>query len=100
MDPAVIVLSGIVTVAIGLFVNALRDLRKDLKSQSDNTHSQCAKITERQAVVETKVDMLLDHSGFDMRKVNRAIKDNLDEIKKNDKPSVGCINIKELYREG
>jgi len=46
------------------------------------------------------VDMLLDHSGFDMRKVNRAIKDNLDEIKRNDKPSVGCINMKELYKEG
>jgi hypothetical protein len=23
----------------------------------------------------------------------------LDEIKRNDKPSVGCINIKELYKE-
>jgi hypothetical protein len=99
MDPAVVVLSGIVTVAIGLFVSALRDLRKDLKKESDNTHSQCANITERQAVVETKVDMLLGHSGFDMRKVNRAIKDNLDEIKKNNQPSVGCINIKELYND-
>jgi hypothetical protein len=99
MDPALVILSGIVTVAIGLFVNALRDIRKDLKREMDNTHGQCNKISERQAVVETKVDMLLDHSGFDMRKVNRAIKDNLDEITKNDKPSVGCISIKELYKE-
>jgi hypothetical protein len=42
--------------------------------------------------------MLLEIAGLDNRKVNRAIKEHMDELKNNNKPSIGCINIQELYR--
>lgn len=99
MDAAIGVLSAVVTVGIGLFVNAIRDIRKDMKKEMDNTHSQLNKVNERQAVLETKVDIFLTHVGFDIRKVNKAIEQHMEELKKNDRPSVGCINITELYKD-
>lgn len=95
MDPAVAVLLALIIVAIPLLVREFKDIRKALA----NTHSQCDKINERQTIVETKLDIFLDHSGFDVSKVNRTIKEHMEELKQNDKPSVGCIKVKELYRE-
>jgi hypothetical protein len=85
---------AIITVCIPLFVNAIKDLIKAI----GNTHGQCDKISERQVAVETKVDILLEIAGLDNHKVNRTIKEHMEELKQNDKPSVGCINIQELYR--
>jgi hypothetical protein len=99
MEAALSVLSGVIVVAIGLFINSLRDLSKRMKEGYDNTHGQCDKINDRQTVVETKLDIFMEHLGFDVNKVNRVIKEHMEELKKNDKPSVGCINIKELYKE-
>jgi hypothetical protein len=78
---------AMITVFIPLFVRGMT-----------NTHSQCDKINDREIIVETKLDMLLEIAGFDNHKVNRAIKEHMEELKKNSKPSVGCINIEELYR--
>lgn len=86
---------AIITVAIPLFVNAIKDLNKAV----NNTHGQCDKINDRQTVVETKLDIFLHHAGFDVHKVNKVIKEHMEELKQNDKPSIGCINVKELYRE-
>lgn len=99
------VLITIMAVGVPLFVKALRDIKKEVKEQLktvsdglDNTHSQCDKIKDRQIINETKLDMLLDEKGFDIRKVNKAIKEHMDELQENNTPSIGCINIKELYR--
>ena len=85
---------AIITVAIPLFVNAIKDINKAV----NNTHDQCDNLKEREIAVETKLDMLLEIAGLDNRKVNRAIKEHMDELKNNNKPSIGCINIQELYR--
>lgn len=111
MDPSAVllgvigVLITILGVGVPLFVKALRDMRKDhtidmkeLRDGMDNTHNQCDKIKEREIVVETKLDILLDDRGFDIQKMNRKIKEHMDELKDNNKPSIGCIDIKELYR--
>ena len=98
MDPTYVLLAiviAILTVFIPMFVREVKDLHKAI----DNTHSQCDKINERETVVETKLDIFLDHAGFDVPKVNRTIKEHMKELKKNDRPSVGCINVKELYRD-
>lgn len=94
MDPVYILLTviGILTPVLAF---EIRDLRKGI----NNTHSQCDKINDRQTAVETKLDIFLYHAGFDVNKVNRTIKEHMEELKQNDKPSVGCINVKELYRD-
>lgn len=94
MDP-VYVLLAIIVVLIPIFVKEIKDIHKMIH----NTHSQCDKINERETIVETKLDIFLEHSGFDVPKVNRTIKEHMEELKQNDKPSVGCINVKELYRD-
>jgi hypothetical protein len=93
MEPTAIyvllaIVIALVTVGIPLFVNAIKDINKAI-----------SKISEREVAVETKVDILLEIAGLDNHKVNRTIKEHMEELKKNDKPSVGCINIKELYRD-
>ena len=93
MDPVYILLA-VIGILVPVLAFEIRDLRKGIA----NTHSQCDKITEREIVVETKLDIFLDHAGFDVPKVNKTIKEHMNELKKNDKPSVGCINVKELYR--
>lgn len=94
MDPAVYVLLAIIIVTIPILVKEIKDIHKAIS----NTHGQCDKISERQTVVETKLDIYLDHAGFDVHKVNRVIKEHMEELKQNDNPSIGCIKVKELYR--
>ena len=122
MDPAITAVIGlltlIITVAIPLFVKELKDTRKTFGSEvkeiqkvgSDNSKlffdkceeisNRIGKLTDRQTIAETKLDIFLDCQGFDIHKVNKAIKENMEELKKNDKPSVGCINTKELRKAG
>lgn len=95
MDPVYILLA-VIGILVPVLAFEIRDLRKGIS----NTHSQCDKINDRETVVETKLDIFLDHAGFDVNKVNRTIKEHMDELKKNDRPSVGCINVKELKKEG
>ena len=87
MDPAYVLLAVIVVV-IPLAVKAFKEVV-----------NHCNKIDQRMTVVETKLDIFLDHNGFDVSKVNKTINEHIGELKKNDKPSVGCINVKELYRD-
>lgn len=88
MDPAIVVLLAIVVCFIPVATKTVSQVQKKISG-----------ITERMIKVETKLDIYLDHAGLDVRKVNKAIADNIEEIKKNDKPTVGCINVKELYKE-
>jgi hypothetical protein len=87
MDPTYILLAMIV-VLIPIVYKAFKDMS-----------NHCNKVNNRVTVVETKLDIYLEHTGFDIGKVNKAIKENIEEIKQNGSPSVGCINIKELYRD-
>lgn len=59
-----------------------------------------AKVLERLTYVETKMDIYLDSVGLDIQKVNRAIKEHKEELEQNGRPSVGCISVKSLYKEG
>jgi hypothetical protein len=100
MDPAITVLLAVITSMIAVGMPLLVREFKDMRKLHDNTHSQCDKLNDRQTIVETKLDMLLDAGGFDIHKVNRTIKEHMEELKENDKPSIGCIDIKKLYKEG
>jgi hypothetical protein len=88
------VLLSLVTTFVGigtpLLVKEIKEIHKTInKHENDQTR------------VETKLDIFLEHSGFDMPKVNKAIKEHMAELAEDGKPSVGgCINIKELYKEG
>jgi hypothetical protein len=99
MDPAITVLLALITTMMAIGIPLLVKEFKDMRKLHDNTHSQCDKLNDRQTIVETKLDMLLDSSGYDIHKVNRAIKENMEELKHNDKPSIGCIDIKKLLKE-
>jgi len=122
MDPAIYVIIAMVTllvsVGVPLIVKELKDIRetfgkevRDIQKSSVMREDQMRESTkvifgkfdilkERITITETKLDMILDNSGFDIHKVNRAIKENMEELKKNDKPSIGCINTKELRKTG
>jgi len=76
-----VLLTGLITLNIGCLKNS-------------------ARISERLVSVETKVDIYLDHTGFDLRKVNRAIRQHEEDLKGNNNTSVGCIDITKLYKEG
>jgi len=79
----VALIGGLITLVIGVY----RSLADKINKTADRT-----------TYIETKVDIYLEHAGFDVHKVNSAIKNHLDELMQNDRPSVGCINVKELYR--
>ena len=87
MDPAIYILLAILICMVPVLAKTISDVRKKIDRNSD-----------RVIVVETKLDIFLEHTGFDLNKVNRAIKDHMDELKLNDKPTVGCINVKGLYK--
>jgi hypothetical protein len=87
MDPAYIVLVVVIAL-IGIGAKALNDLR-----------NKCDKTNDGLISVKTKLDILLEIGGLDPHKVNKAIKEHMDELKQDGQPSVGCINIKELYRD-
>jgi hypothetical protein len=87
MDPAYVLL----TVVIALIAVGAKVL--------SDVHHQCDKTSNGLIVVKTKLDMLLEIAGLDPRKVNRAIKEHIDELKQDGAPSSGCINIEELYKD-
>jgi hypothetical protein len=103
------VLTTILGVGTPLLVKGLKDINKAVdgrvnklaekhEADCDELTDKFDKIKESQIVVETKLDIFLQHEGFDVPKVNKAIKEHMDELKENGKPSVGgCINITELY---
>ena len=112
------IVSLLISVGVPLIVKELRDIRetfgkevKDIQKSTTTREDEmrkstevilgkCDNLRERITITETKLDMILDNSGFDVHKVNKAIKENMEELKKNDKPSIGCINTKELRKEG
>lgn len=87
MDPAYVLLVVVVAL-IGIAAKALNDVR-----------NKCNKTSDGLIAVKSKLDILLEVAGFDIHKVNRSIKEHKDELEEDGAPSVGCINIKELYRD-
>jgi len=78
-------LGALITIVIGVYKSLIEKVNK---------------MASRTTYVEAKVDIYLDHAGFDVQKVNRTIKDHIEELMQNNGPSVGCINVKELYKTG
>jgi hypothetical protein len=94
MLPECAVLLGIITAIIAAGVPVIA---RAFSKANDERH----KISDRQIITETKLNMLLHHAGFDIPKVNKAIKEHkeeLEELQNNGSPNIGCINIKDLYR--
>jgi len=87
MDSAYVLLV-IVVALIGIAAKVLTDVS-----------NKCNKTHNGLIVVTTKLDLLLELGGLDNRKVDKAIKEHMEELKQNGKPSIGCINMKELYRD-
>jgi hypothetical protein len=87
MDPAYILLAVLIAL-IGVGAKALNDVRK-----------KCNTTTEGLVGVKAKLDILLEIGGLDIHKVNKAIKEHINELKQDGAPSAGCINVKELYRD-
>lgn len=84
---------SVIEILVGILLTALVSMNVALLLGS-------RKYGERLMYVETKMDIYLDHVGLDVRKVNGAIKTHLEELKKSNGPTVGCINTKELYKGG
>ena len=87
MDAAYVLLVVIVAL-IGIAAKVLADV-----------HKKCDKTSDGLIGLKAKLDMLLELGGLDIHKVNNAIKEHKDELKQDGEPSVGCINVKELYRD-
>jgi len=87
MDPTYILLAVVVAL-IAVAAKALGEI-----------HKKCDKATEGLVFVKAKLDILLEIGGLDTHKVNKAIDEHMDKLKQNGEPTVGCINIKELYRD-
>lgn len=85
MDPAYVLLVVVIAL-VGIAAKELSDVR-----------NRTNKTSEGLIAVKAKLDILLELGGLDPHKVNRAIKDHMDELKQNGAPTSGCINIKELY---
>ena len=95
-DWAVVIIVSISTALIGRFVYGLKEKHeKDYKELL----GKCIKITERTIKLETKLDIYLDDAGFDIGEIDRAIKEHMAEIESNDRPTVGCLDIKSFYKE-
>lgn len=88
------VLSYIVVALLGIITTVGAKTYTEFKRTFTDT---CKHTDDRMLVMETKMDIYLAHAGFDVQKVNRAIREHKEEIAQNNKPSVGCINVKELY---
>ena len=78
-------LGALITIVIGVFKCLIQKV---------------SKMSDKCTYLEAKMDIYLDHAGFDVQKVNSTIKDHLVDLMKNNRPSVGCINVKELYKPG
>ena len=76
-------LGGVITAVLGVF----RSLSRKISETADRT-----------TYIEAKMDIYLDIAGLDVQKVNGKIKDHIAELMQNGRPSVGCINVKELYK--
>jgi len=87
MDPTYVLLA-IVIALIGVGAKALSDV-----------HKKCDRTSEGLVGVKAKLDILLHLGGLDLHKVNRAIKEHMNELKQDGEPSVGCIKVEELYRD-
>lgn len=94
MDPATAVLLAVIVCMIPIAYRA----KMKLDDRIDGVNKDCRNLSEKVIEATTKLDMLLDHSGFDVPKTNRKIKESMEELRQNDKPSIGCINIQELYK--
>lgn len=84
---------------LGVFVASIGILGGFVWKAISKVNNDCSDLKDRMTRLEVKQDLSLDKSGYDVDKVNRAIENKMEEIKKNDKPSVGCIHPNELRKE-
>jgi len=88
MDPAVVVLLAIIVAGIPLIARAFSQVNK-----------KCDKVNNRITIIQTMLIIYLEHAGFDSQKVARALNEHMNEAGPDGGPIIGCINIKELYRD-
>jgi len=84
---------------IGYVWKTTKDMRKEHEEDCNNLREDQAKGTIRAVVLETKLNIFLEHSGFSIPKVDRAIREHFEELAQNDGPMIGCIDISKLYKE-
>jgi len=84
---------------IGYIWKTTRDMRKEHREDCAEMRESMARGTIKSVVLETKLNIFLEHSGFSIPKVDRAIRDHFEELAQNDTPMVGCIRINELYKD-
>lgn len=98
-----VILNVLVAVLLGIMIGTSAKANQDLKKRhiEDNNRLQdtCMNLTERLIKLETKTDIFLDHAGFSVPKIDRAIREHMEDLKENDRPTVGCIDYKSLYKE-
>lgn len=94
MDPATAILLAVIICGTGIGFK----VKVKLDEKIDKVNEHCVSVSDKMIKVETKLDMLLHHSGFDVRKADKDIDEHMEDLKKNDKPKLGCINIDGLYR--
>lgn len=93
-------LNWAVIILIGIFSGVIAKFIHDLKTDYKEVREQCYELKSKSVKLETKMDIYLHHAGFDLPKVDKAIRDHMEELQQNDRPTVGCINISSLYRAG
>lgn len=84
---------------IGYMWQTTRALRNEHKKDYNVLRDEHQKDTVRLVKLETKMDIYLEHAGFSVPKIDRAIKQHMEELQQNDRPAVGCINISQLYKD-
>jgi len=96
------VLEWVILVVLGIGTGIISKFLHDVKVTQ---REDCKYLTEKQlkfaeklVKLETKMDIYLEHSGFDVSKIEWSIRRHMSELERNDRPTVGCINIKELYK--
>lgn len=95
-----VIILGTLGTLIGTNLKLFNQLNARHEEDIKRLDHTCNTFTGRMIKVETKLDIYLAHAGFDVVKVNRSIKEHLDDLEVKDTPGVGgCINISELYKD-
>jgi len=99
----IVLLGTLIGTNVGLHDKLKKDHKADMRvvnTEMKEFSTYCARTTERMAKIETKMDIYLAHVGFDLMKVNRTIREHLEDLETQDTPAVGgCINISGLYKD-
>ena len=96
-------LEVVITVLLGVLIahswRATRKLDERQRTDHNDLVNKCHTLAKLMVKVETKTDIYLEHAGFSVPKVDRAILLHLEELERNDRPRLGCLDIRELYKD-